>query len=108
MPAIFLISQCKPMINDSINYNYNGLHWDIRKIAGILKIPLLDSTTGGSWRTISMYNNTSVLRTGLDSSHLTAKMPNVVGLGLKDAVYLLENLGLKVIASGRGKVIFNL
>ncbi|MEP6594972.1 MAG: PASTA domain-containing protein, partial [Ginsengibacter sp.] len=28
------------------------------------------------------------------------------GLGLKDAVYLLENLGLKVIAAGRGRVIY--
>jgi cell division protein FtsI (penicillin-binding protein 3) len=27
-------------------------------------------------------------------------------MGLKDAVYLLENMGLKVSASGRGKVIY--
>ena len=31
--------------------------------------------------------------------------PNVVGMGLKDAVYLLENKGLKVTANGRGKVM---
>jgi cell division protein FtsI (penicillin-binding protein 3) len=33
-------------------------------------------------------------------------MPDVSGMGLKDAVYLLENMGLKVSASGRGKVIY--
>ncbi len=31
--------------------------------------------------------------------------PNVVGMGLKDAVYLLENLGLKVIVTGKGRVM---
>ncbi|MBT8220372.1 MAG: transpeptidase family protein [Bacteroidia bacterium] len=32
------------------------------------------------------------------------RIPNVVGMGLRDAVYLLENEGLKVTVSGFGKV----
>lgn len=32
------------------------------------------------------------------------KMPTLSGMGLKDAVYLCENLGLKVIIKGKGKV----
>ena len=32
-------------------------------------------------------------------------VPNVIDMGLKDALYLLENAGLKVIVRGRGKVI---
>ena len=31
-------------------------------------------------------------------------VPNVVSMGLKDAVYLLENAGLKVVVDGRGSV----
>src|SRR5690606_31947427 len=31
-------------------------------------------------------------------------IPNVVGMGLKDALYLLENMGLQVITSGTGRV----
>jgi cell division protein FtsI (penicillin-binding protein 3) len=31
-------------------------------------------------------------------------MPNVKGMGLKDALYLLESMGLKVSVNGRGKV----
>lgn len=31
-------------------------------------------------------------------------VPNVIGLGLRDALYLLENKGLKVVVSGAGKV----
>ncbi|HRD43043.1 MAG TPA: PASTA domain-containing protein, partial [Ferruginibacter sp.] len=32
-------------------------------------------------------------------------MPDVVGMGLKDALYLLENRGMKVSILGKGKVI---
>jgi len=31
-------------------------------------------------------------------------MPDVTGMGLKDAVYMLENIGLHVQVSGKGKV----
>jgi cell division protein FtsI (penicillin-binding protein 3) len=31
-------------------------------------------------------------------------VPNVVGMGLKDALYVLENAGLKVRFAGRGVV----
>ncbi|MEJ5266398.1 MAG: penicillin-binding protein [Bacteroidales bacterium] len=33
------------------------------------------------------------------------KIPNVINMGAKDAVFLLEQLGLKVIIKGRGKII---
>jgi cell division protein FtsI (penicillin-binding protein 3) len=33
------------------------------------------------------------------------QMPALNGMGLKDAVYLCENLGLKVMVKGRGKVV---
>lgn len=32
-------------------------------------------------------------------------VPNVVGMGLQDALYLMENAGLKTIVKGRGKVV---
>ena len=32
-------------------------------------------------------------------------IPNVVGMGAKDAVYLLERMGLNVQVLGRGKVV---
>ncbi len=39
----------------------------------------------------------------LDTS--TGKVPNVKGLGAKDALYMLETCGLKVHISGKGKVV---
>jgi cell division protein FtsI (penicillin-binding protein 3) len=32
-------------------------------------------------------------------------VPEVTGMGLKDALFLLENAGLRVVPVGRGKVI---
>ena len=32
-------------------------------------------------------------------------VPNVVGLSIKDAVYMLENMGMRVRFSGKGKVV---
>lgn len=32
------------------------------------------------------------------------KVPNIIGMGLKDAIVILEEFGLKVIVTGRGKV----
>ena len=37
-------------------------------------------------------------------SELTNKVPNVVGMGLRDAIYILENRGLRVKAQGFGMV----
>jgi cell division protein FtsI (penicillin-binding protein 3) len=39
---------------------------------------------------------------GVESS--SGIVPNVIGMGLQDAMYLLENIGLKVSAKGFGKV----
>jgi len=38
-------------------------------------------------------------------SFASGLVPNVKGLGAKDAVVLLENMGLNVVVSGRGKVV---
>jgi len=53
-----------------------------------------------------MKNNFSYLNAPLNSSASSGSVtPDVVGMGLKDAVYLLENKGLKVSVTGRGRVM---
>jgi cell division protein FtsI (penicillin-binding protein 3) len=32
-------------------------------------------------------------------------MPDVTGMGVKDAVFLLEQMGLKVVLTGKGTVV---
>ena len=94
-----------PLLNDSVTYKSVGLKKDLGAILSILNLPWIDSSITGYWRGLSILNSTGTLSGVADT--LTASMvPAAIGLGLKDAVYLLENKGLKVAAAGRGKVIF--
>ena len=91
---------------DSLRYNYYGIKNDWTSIFHLLKLPYSDSAISGYWRKMEMKNNSGVLNTPLISMSTSGSVtPNVVGMGLKDAVYLLENSGLKVTVSGRGRVM---
>lgn len=91
---------------DTNRYDYYGRKNDLATIFTTLNIPYTDINNSGKWRMADMKNNTSTLHTpGISISISGSVTPNVVGMGLKDAVYLLENIGLNVSAVGRGKVI---
>jgi len=94
-----------PFVNDTTLYNYYGLKNELNSIFGTLKIPFVDSANGsGYWRSMSMKNNTATMQAPAITKSNSLITPSVVGMGLKDAVYMAENKGLKVIASGRGRV----
>jgi cell division protein FtsI (penicillin-binding protein 3) len=91
-------------ITDTAFYNYYGSKVDCNSIFSTLKMPFTNTaTTGGYMRAVQLKNNQSTINEVVNAAKLT--IPNVVGMGLKDAVYTLENLGLKVTATGRGRVI---
>jgi cell division protein FtsI (penicillin-binding protein 3) len=48
-------------------------------------------------------NNSSVILQ--PTRYYQGTMPNVIGMGVKDAVFLLEQMGLKVVLNGKGNVI---
>ena len=88
---------------DSSRYNYYGMKNDLNSIFETLNIPFHDSSASGYWRLMNMKNNNVTL--AVPSSTAGSIIPTVVGMGLKDAVYLLENMGLKVSVTGRGRVL---
>jgi cell division protein FtsI (penicillin-binding protein 3) len=92
-------------ISDTLMYNYYGLKNELKAIFSTLKMPFTDSANGGYWRAMSLKNNTATLQSPADLSTGTSVTPNVTGMGLKDAVYMAENKGLKVTITGRGRVI---
>ena len=94
-----------PAAADTLQYNYFGLRNDLNSIFYKLNLPYVDSSAGGYWRAMSMKNNTAVLKLPVTTRTPGLVVPAVLGMGLKDAVYLMENKGLKVVASGRGRVI---
>ena len=93
-------------IPDSNLYNYFGMKNELSSIFASLNMPYTDSGSSGFWRSIQLKNNSGILNTPLISTSTSGSVtPNVVGMGLKDAVYLLENMGLTVTAIGKGRVM---
>lgn len=90
---------------DTMQYNYYGMKNELGSIFSTLKLPYKDSAVGGYWREASIKNNTATLGMPATATTGITIIPAVVGMGLKDAVYLMENKGLKVMATGRGKVL---
>ncbi len=87
---------------DSSAFYYAGETKDVKQVLNRLKIDYVDSAQAQDWS--SVYNNNSM---PVISNRKMAKnsMPDVKGMGLKDALYLLESINVKVVAKGRGKVI---
>ena len=91
---------------DSNLYNYFGMKNELSSIFTSLNLPYSDSGNSGYWRSLQIKNNSRILNTApVSSSTAGSVTPNVVGMGLKDAVYLLENKGMKVTITGRGRVM---
>jgi len=79
----------------------NGYYADINKTLRSLNIKA-KRNADSEW--VRTRENGDTLRV-VDLSLTEGLMPNVVGMGLRDAIYLLENNGLRVHYSGRGKVV---
>ena len=88
--------------SDSSAFYYAGYTTDVKNILSTLKINYKDSVKKNFWSTMYDDNYKAVVK---GNSVRPKLMPNVKGLGLKDALYLLENIGVKVVANGRGKVL---
>ncbi|MEX2484438.1 MAG: penicillin-binding protein [Brumimicrobium sp.] len=85
----------------SIPYVQNGSRYDVNQSLNKLKIRK-DIQGHQSWIVAKGNNNTISLS---DLNVDKKKVPNVVGMGLEDALYLLEEAGLKVKVKGYGTVI---
>ncbi len=88
--------------SDSINYNYIGMKSDVSQVMNDLDVPVKESSaTGSDW--VSVYKD-GTAPSETDKPISSVVMPSLQGMGLKDAVYLCENMGLKVKVKGVGKV----
>jgi len=75
---------------DELEYIYNALN-----------IPLDSMSTNAEWAIALKADSAVQLKARIIKENL---VPNVVGMGVRDAVYILENMGLKVTIKGRGYV----
>lgn len=86
---------------DSSVYYYAGATDDMKKVMTALQMNYKDSVQQNEWSRLYTVNFYPVLNTQSFQKHT---MPDVKGMGLKDALYLLESRSMKVVIRGRGKV----
>ena len=86
---------------DSSGYFYAGFTKDIKNVFKAMNMAYRDSVAENNWASVYANNYQPVMKAATVRQQV---MPNVRGMGLKDAVYLLENMGLKVAVRGRGKI----
>ena len=87
--------------DSSYNY-YAGFGADIRKVLENMRLGYRDSSNKSKWTTV--YNNPSkpIVKPATVGEKV---IPDVRNMTLKDALYVLENLNVKVSVQGRGKVV---
>ncbi|MEI8052253.1 MAG: penicillin-binding protein [Bacteroidota bacterium] len=102
----YLSQPCdKKMFVDSSYHFYYGMRNDLQSIFSELNVSFKDSAETGVWRQASFHKNIAGLKNPVQLNATENKIPDVRGMGLKDALYLLENKGLIALVSGKGKVI---
>jgi cell division protein FtsI (penicillin-binding protein 3) len=82
-------------------YSKSGSGNALASVFNYLDLPLNNEGGESPWVSTRSTDEGVVSSSRLISSRL---VPNVVDMGLKDAVYLLESMGLKVVTDGRGTV----
>ncbi|HTL09507.1 MAG TPA: penicillin-binding protein [Chitinophagaceae bacterium] len=89
------------MKKDSSGFYYAGAATDVKQVLQELNIAYVDSAASQPWTSLYSTDGSPILTTRPMAKNT---MPNVKGLGLKDALYLLEGMHMKVMAKGRGRV----
>jgi cell division protein FtsI (penicillin-binding protein 3) len=88
--------------NDSLNYNYTATRFDINQLMHDMNITYTTDASNGEWATISKSGDRPFVNNEVVADK---SMPALTGMGLKDAVFICETMGLKVNVKGKGKVI---
>lgn len=86
---------------DSSAYIYAGAMSNMKTVLNTVQWKFIDSSGKEDWGRMYAINGTPVVRAQDVSDK---RMPDVRGMGLKDALYLLENMNLQVNVKGKGKV----
>jgi len=80
----------------------NGKGSELKEILNTLHLPWEGAVSSTNWVSAGVNGQRKVELEPVDQEK--GAVPNVTGMGLKDALYLLENAGLRVEIRGSGKV----
>jgi cell division protein FtsI (penicillin-binding protein 3) len=83
-------------------YSLHGDYEETMEVMDEFDLPVESSNPNSNW--ILTHKTDSIIELKNRFIKDTGLMPNVKGMGLKDALYIVENLGLKVQTKGYGMV----
>jgi len=86
----------------STAFYYAGYTTSLKEVLAEVKIKYADSTDRSDWSMLYANNEKQVIS---KQNIARRTIPNVKGMGLKDAIYLMESMDIKVKSSGIGKVV---
>ncbi|MBE7172048.1 MAG: transpeptidase family protein [Williamsia sp.] len=90
------------MNKDSSNYYYAASTHDVREIMQAMQLQYKDSAGQNEWSSIYASDQQTVVSTKTVGRQA---VPNLKGMGLKDALYLLEKMNVRVVPVGKGRVV---
>jgi len=79
----------------------SGSRKDLIRVMNGLSLPLQSTADDAQWVSVSQDNGNLIVS---ERKMFSGIVPNVIGMGLRDAIYILENAGFIVRANGKGFV----
>ena len=91
------------LVLDEMNYPYSkhGSKSETKAVMGKMRVEIHDGAADSDWVVTKTHLDNVVLQNRIIKK---GQMPNVMGMGLQDALYLLESQGLTVRINGSGIV----
>jgi cell division protein FtsI (penicillin-binding protein 3) len=90
-------------LQDSIRVQYTGTTQTMARVATALRIPYFDSAYQSGLSVLAMEGKgKNVLKT---ADFPKETVPELTGIGLKDALEICDRSGIEVVAKGKGKVV---
>ncbi|MEO7461428.1 MAG: penicillin-binding protein [Ferruginibacter sp.] len=93
-------------LKDSSQLEYIGNRSDLQSLLTYMNLGASGEPSAKYWQKAELVNNAVIM---LPSDSVTTYRnitPSVVGMGLRDAIYMLENKGFDIAFEGKGKVIY--
>ena len=98
------VSSARDTVNRFLPFVHGGDMSAARNVLSELHIPYTSSGLGSkTWGNVRN-DSTGITLTG-ENLQSAGKVPDLKNMGLRDAVFVLESMGLKVSAKGKGRVV---
>ena len=87
---------------DSASYFFAGRISEFKQMLSLLGWRYRDSAVSTDWGQVYAHQSKPVL---VGRSLMSRQLPDLQGMGMKDALYMVEKMGLVARMKGRGKLV---